>query len=363
MSASWTGRRLGGFTVEQELGRGGMGVVLLARQESLDRPAVLKKILEELVAHHPELEARFEREAHTAARLHHPNVVAVYDRFQHRGAHYIATEYVDGLDLGTLLEREKPLPWRIAATIALEVARGLEAIHAEGMLHRDLKPHNLLIGRRGEVKITDFGLALDTRGAALTQPGIAVGTPPYMAPEQLRGERVDSRADLFAFGCVLYELLVGRPPFEPPSEGEQGSLLARVESGAYPRLRARHPRVPRALRRIVRRCLKPRPARRMASATEIRRGLEALLERPSTVELRRVLASWLWERHVFETRENETVVMIAPGIGDAAGASHRLALVTAALLGAIGLLAYSVEHPGRVADWSESVVAAMPVRE
>ena len=214
------------------------------------------------------------------------------------GAHYIATEYVDGVDLATLLASESPLPWRIAAMIALEVARGLEAIHSEGTLHRDLKPQNLLVGRHGEVKITDFGLALDTSGSTLTQPGIAVGTPPYMAPEQLRGERVDTRADLFAFGCVLYEMLMGSPPFAMPKEDENESLLARVESGSYPRMRSTHRKLPRTLRRIVRQCLKPRAARRIASATEIRKGLEALLDRPSAADLRRGLSSWLWERHV-----------------------------------------------------------------
>ena len=193
------GRRLGGFTVERELGSGGMGMVVLARQESLDRPAVLKRIHPQLVAD-DELEARFEREAIAAARLHHPNVVGVYDRFHNRGQQYIATEYVDGVDLAGIFAAESRLPWRIAATIALEVTRGLEAIHAHGTLHRDVKPQNLLIGRHGEVKITDFGLALDVKGSALTQPGVAVGTPPYMAPEQLRGERVDPRADLFSLG-------------------------------------------------------------------------------------------------------------------------------------------------------------------
>jgi serine/threonine-protein kinase len=338
-----------------------MGLVLLARQESLDRPAVLKRILEELVAHHPELEARFEREAHTAARLHHPNVVAVYDRFQYRGAHYIATEYVDGVDLATLLASESPLPWKIAAMIALEVARGLEAIHADGTLHRDLKPHNLLVGRHGEVKITDFGLALDTSGSTLTQPGIAVGTPPYMAPEQLRGERVDTRADLFSFGCVLYEMLMGAPPFSLPKEDENESLLARVESGSYPRMRSASRKLPRVLRRIVRQCLKPKAARRVASAKEVRQRLEALLDRPSAADLRRSLSSWLWERHVFEVRANETVVMVAAGAGSRAPRRQgiRLTMAAAAAIGAVALLGYSVEHPTQITQWSDRVVARL----
>ncbi len=353
------GRRLGGFTVERELGRGGMGVVVLARQESLDRPAFLKRIHVEL-ARDAELEARFEREAIAAARLHHPNVVSVYDRFQHRGAQYIATEYVDGIDLSRVLESEFRLPWRIAATIALEIVRGLEAIHAEGTLHRDVKPQNLLIGRHGEVKITDFGLALDVSGSALTQPGIAVGTPPYMPPEQLRGERVDPRADLFAFGCVLYEMLTGRPPFEMPGEEADESMLARVESGRFPRIRSRCRDAPRALVRLVHLCLRPRAARRIGSAAEVRRRLESILDRPPREACRDTLAAYFWEHHVFESRPTETVVMVAR-----TGPSRpKRTIRTLAAVGALGLsmalLGFSWRHPDEILRWTDPLTRHLP---
>jgi serine/threonine-protein kinase len=351
------GRKLGGFSVERELGRGGMGLVLLARQESLDRPAVLKRILDGLLPTFPELEARFEREAHTAGQLHHPNVVAVYDRFQHRGAHYIATEFVDGLDLSELLEREGALPWRIAAMIALEVARGLEAIHAAGTLHRDLKPQNLLIGRQGEVKITDFGLALDLSGTQLTQPGVAVGTPPYMSPEQLRGERVDTRADLFSFGCVVYEMLTGRPPFEMPKETDADSLLARVESGNYPRIRRLSHKVPRALARMVRRCLKARPGRRLAAIADVRQRLEELLDRPSPADLHHTLSGWLWARQVFETRANETVVLIAAKPAPRVSRPIKFVAAAAALLAASALLVVSLRQPQFATRLGDAFVA------
>ena len=133
------GRVLGGFRVEGEIGRGGMGEVLLARQDTLDRPAVLKRILQDLSGP-SELAERFQREARSAGAVHHQNVVAVYDLFSHRGAQYIAQEYVDGADLAMALLLEAPIPWRIASLLALEVARGLEAVHAHGTLHRDLKP-------------------------------------------------------------------------------------------------------------------------------------------------------------------------------------------------------------------------------
>ncbi len=353
------GRRLGGFTVERELGRGGMGLVFLAKQESLDRPAVLKRILDGLLTQFPELEERFEREARTAGRLHHPNVVAVYDCFKHRGAHYIATEFVDGVDLSALLKNEGPLPWRIAALIALEVARGLEAIHAAGTLHRDLKPQNLLIGRQGEVKITDFGLALDTSGTQLTQPGVAVGTPPYMAPEQLRGERVDTRADIFAFGCVFYEMLSGRPPYETSPDDETGSLLARVESGGYSRIRKVARNTPRCLSRLLRHCLKSKPARRLAAIAEARRRLESILDRPSPADLRAMLSGWLWERQVFETRSNETVVMIAATTPSSTRRRLKLATALAALVSSGALLAISLDDPLTVTRWSDALLTRM----
>lgn len=331
-----------------------MGVVVLARQQSLDRPAVLKRIRSELAAD-PELEARFEREAIAAGRLHHPNVVSVYDRFQHRGAHYIATEYVDGVDLSIVLTNESRLPWRIAAIIALEMARGLEAIHAEGTLHRDVKPQNLLIGRRGEVKIADFGLALDPSGAGLTLPGTVIGTPPYMPAEQLRGERVDPRTDLFAFGCVLYEMLTGRPPFEVPDENAAESLLARVESGRYPRIRASRRDVPRSVVRLVRQCLRARATRRISSAAEARRKLETILNRPTPADCRSELTSFLWERHVFEPRATETVVMVAHTSSPNPRSRIRVAVATAALVASLIALGIALRYPEWIAVWTDEL--------
>lgn len=233
------------------------------------------------------------------------------------------------------------------------MARGLEAIHAEGTLHRDLKPQNLLVGRRGEVKITDFGLALDATGTALTQPGIAVGTPPYMPPEQLRGERVDPRADLFALGCVLYEMLSGHTPYEIKNdntdESAGKSLLSRIDSGRYVRLRKGRREIPRALAKLIRKCLAPRVTRRIGSATEVRRKLERLLDRPPRAECQSALASYPWERHVFEPRETETVVMIAR---ESSARPLRLAAAIGALAVSILSLGLSLRYPNEVTQWT-----------
>jgi serine/threonine-protein kinase len=310
-NGSAAGRTIGRFTVLEELGRGGMGVVYRAQQNGLERPAVLKKLRRDL-AEQDELLRRFEREARSAAAVHHQNVVTVYDQFQHRGDHYIAQEFVDGADLSKVLDRTGPLPWRIAGLVALEATRGLEAIHAQGTVHRDLKPANWLLGRRGEVKIADFGIALAPDGDPLTRPGLMVGSPPYMPPEQLVGERLDQRGDLFALGVILYEMLAGRTPYPEPSDEAAETWLTQRQKERYPRLRKVARGVPRFLDRLVRQCLRGKPRTRIPSAAEVRRILERGLGRPTPEEARAELAGWLWEHGVFEARDHETVVLIRP---------------------------------------------------
>jgi serine/threonine-protein kinase len=347
-------RSVGGYTVERELGSGGMGQVLLGRQVSLDRPAVLKKLRRDLAAV-PEGVERFQREARAAAALHHPNVVAVYDCFSFRGDPYIAQEYVDGVDLGSALERAGRLPARIAGLIALEIARGLEAIHARGTVHRDLKPANVLLSRRGEVKIADFGIAIDPTGPALTRTGIVLGTPAYMSPEHLQGERIDARGDLFALGVLLYEMLAGSRPYEPPAEGapESEALLPRMRREDYVALRRREPKVPRSMARLVRRLLRARARQRTQSATLLRRELELLLRPPATPELQAELAEWLWERGVFQLRDNETVIQV--GVRRSPRRNVVWPVALAAGLGMVGVL--WVRAAPQPLPWARGVIA------
>jgi serine/threonine protein kinase len=332
-------RTIGSFAIERELGAGGMGVVLLGRHASLERLAVLKRLRPELAASE-ELVERFAREARAAAAVHHQNVVAVYDWISWRGERYIAQEYVDGVDLRAGLAELGCVPWRVAALIGLEIVRGLEAIHARGTVHRDLKPANVLLGRNGDVKIADFGIAIGPSHDGLTQPGTTIGTPPYVAPEQLLGERVDARGDLFALGVLLYELLAGAPPFREPAEGEKDTLLQRIQRGRFARVRSVAPLAPRWLARLVHSLLRAKPRSRPGSAQRVRRLLERKL-RVFPTDARLEIATHLWSEGVFQPREGDTVVLsrLAPEGGGLRRLRH-LALA-AGLAGALALAAWT----------------------
>jgi serine/threonine-protein kinase len=303
-------RVVGSFEVVEEIDQGGMGVISLARQPVLGRLVVLKRIHRRLLDE-PGMLERFEREARAAATVHHQNVVAVYDCFAARGDHYIAQEFVDGRDLRSILVQLDRLDPAIAGLIGLEIARGLEEIHARGIIHRDLKPANILIGSGGEVKIADFGIALDRRGDSLTRPGTLVGSVPYMSPEQMLGEPVDYRSDLFAFGILLYEMLAGEPPFQASEEGAVDTLLERIQRSSFdsPRHHARN--VPFHLVRLIRRCLQPRPGRRIPSASHLRRSLEWRRWATSPADCRREIAAWLWSRGVFRPTDGRTTLQPA----------------------------------------------------
>ena len=209
---SMVGREFSHFRVERELGRGGMGVVWLAHDLTLDRPVALKLIRLE---HADETgRARFVREARSATKLSHPNVVTVYEAGTHDGELYIAMEYIPGTTLRDMLARGGPLPVPRFARLAADLAGALAAAHARGILHRDIKPGNVLVAPDGTAKLADFGLArsLDieaddqTTIEKLTKSGAVMGTPAYLAPEQLVGSPADERSDLFALGLLLYEL-------------------------------------------------------------------------------------------------------------------------------------------------------------
>lgn len=203
----------GRYTLEREIGRGGMGSVWLGQDEALGRPVAMKRIGMIPGADGPDL-ARVEREAKLAARLNHPHVVAVYDLVDEGDHQWLVMEYVEGVNLSALVRRDGPLSVDTAAALIGQAARALSQAHAAGIVHRDVKPSNLLVTESGQVKLTDFGIARASADAALTQTGLVTGSPAYLAPEVATGKSASTASDVWSLGATLFHALEGRPPYD-----------------------------------------------------------------------------------------------------------------------------------------------------
>ncbi len=264
----------GAFTIESEIGRGGMGVVYRAHDEKLKRTVAVKVLPPEL-AYRRDIRARFVREAETAARLSHPHIVPIHAVGEANDLVYFVMGYVDGESLAVRIKRRGRLSLEEARRIMRETSDALAAAHQQGVIHRDVKPDNILLeGTRGRVMVTDFGIAkaLSAEGGTLTDTGIAIGTPAFMSPEQAAGERViDGRSDVYSLGVVAYQMITGELPFQAPTV--PGLLMKQISTPATPVDRLR-PETPREFALTVMRCLEKDPDDRWASADALRRALE-----------------------------------------------------------------------------------------
>jgi serine/threonine protein kinase/TolB-like protein len=276
------GSRLGCYEIIAELGSGGMGQVYRAHDTKLGRQVAIK-ILHQEVAQDKDTLSRFQREARALAQLNIPSVATIYDLVEADGLLFLVMELVPGQTLAERLRSEGPLPLREALTVGLHVAEALEASHEKGIVHRDLKPANIKITPDGKTKLLDFGLAKSLAGSdagsghdwvtlAPTQPGVVMGTPPYMSPEQTRGQDVDKRTDIWAFGCVLYETLAGRRAFGGHTVSDVLASIIERE----PDWSALPATTPDDLRKLIQRCLVKDPARRLRDIGEARIMLEEL---------------------------------------------------------------------------------------
>jgi len=265
---------LGGrYEVLQLLGRGGMGAVYKAHDKELDRIVALKLIRPDL-ARNPEMVRRFKQELILARQITHKNVIRIFDLGQSEGIKFITMDFVEGHDLRALLKEKGKFPPREAARIMLQICRALEAAHGEHVIHRDLKPQNIMLDGKGRVYVMDFGIARSVHVPGMTQTGALIGTPEYMSPEQARGENLDQRSDIFSLGVILYEILTGKKPY--PSDVPIATLWKRMQEPVIPPVKL-EPSLPLALNGIVVKALQIEPESRFASAREMAHRLEIWL--------------------------------------------------------------------------------------
>lgn len=268
------------YELMEKIGEGGMAVVYKARCTFLDRWVAIK-ILRDQYANNPEFVDRFQREARAAARLAHPNIVSIYDVGEDQGRHFIVMEYVQGENLKDYLSRRGPLTPQTVAEMGQQVAAALAHAHCRGIIHRDIKPHNLLVSPEGQVKVTDFGIARAAAASSLTETGVVLGSVHYFSPEQAQGGAVDARSDIYALGVVLYELLTGEPPFT--GDSPIAIALSHLDSEP-PAVAELCPYVPEDLEQAIMKAMAKDPAHRYQTAGELNRALAPAASRTRAQE-------------------------------------------------------------------------------
>src|SRR4051812_47777159 len=368
-TTSLSGRRIGPYEVREQVGRGGMGVVYAAQDARLGRTVALK-MLPPSYSRDAVARERLAREARAAAALSHPSIATVYALEEIDGDLFIASELVRGQTLRTSLASGALQPARLLDTLQ-QIAEALEAAHAHGIVHRDLKPENVLCTSEGRVKVVDFGIArhltpMAEPRAALTLTGAQLGTPGYMAPEQLRGRQIDARADIFAFGVMAYELATGVHPF---GGSDPAALLERLVSDDPPLSR---PFEPAALDGIVRRCLRSDPTARYQSGADLLQALRALgsVPEPRPPAATALGGAWWWQFHQVAVSILTIAAVIVVGFRkawvDPYGSAAFLAiLVLATITTTLRLHMWFVSqvHPGTLAPLRRRVLRWVVVCE
>jgi len=267
------GEQFGDFIILTKVGEGGMGTVYKAKNRKLNRVVALKTITPSLLAAKPDMVKRFLREAQSAARLEHPNIVRVYSVGEINGHHYIEMQFIQGRTLADVLKERGRLDVEEALRIARGVAVALQCAHENGIIHRDIKPQNIMLTDRGEVMVADFGLAKATESTEITAPGQPLGTPAYMSPEQCEGKSADPRSDIYSLGATLFRMITGKPPFT----AETPLALMRMHADTpAPDPREVRQDIPREVATLIRKMLKKRPEERFQSCREIIEAIDRI---------------------------------------------------------------------------------------
>ena len=347
--------RIGHYSIISELGRGGMGVVYKAHEDSLNRFVALK-VLGKHLSEDESFVERFKREAQSAASLNHPNIVQVYAIDEFEGQHYFAMEYVQGTSIQQMIKSQGSLDAVAAGRLILQAASGLGAAHGRGIVHRDIKPANLMVDERGLVKITDFGLALLAAGTTrLTATGMFMGTPGYLSPEQCLDEDIDQRTDIYSLGVSFYEMLTGITPLSADSPLALLRQIIDVEPKDVGELR---PEVPEALRVILRKMMAKKPADRYADCAALIIDLQAWLETAGSTgsDISAAIAATMAAPSSGTNTEATVVVDSAQMAGNNAGGSPpggkrmSAALLTAVIVVLMAGVGYAAWHFGIVED-------------
>jgi len=301
------GAILGGrYEIIQTLGQGGMGAVYKARDREVDRVVALKVIRPEL-ANQPQILMRFKQELILSRQVTHKNVIRIFDLGEADNIRFITMEFVAGRDLHSLLRDSTPLTLEEKVKIVIQVCRALDAAHAEGVVHRDLKPQNIMVENTGRVVVMDFGIAHSMEESGATSTGMLLGTPAYVSPEQAKGEKIDPRSDIYTLGIVFYELLTGKIPFE--SETVVGLLIKRLQERPVPPIE-KNKDIPQALSDIVIKCLAVEKEQRYQTTNDLERDLEGWLASPAT--FRTAMAARAAEQRLGKAEEGRTIV--TPGM-------------------------------------------------
>jgi len=303
---------IGKYKIQSLIAKGGMGAVYKALHPTLKRNVIIKKLT---IRGNSAITERFKREAQILLDFNDPNIVHLFDYFKEGSSHYIVLEYVDGMSLDVLLKKRRYLSGALSLYVFLEACKALKYAHNHGVIHRDIKPGNILISRKGAVKLADFGIAAveQTDDQDLTKEGVTLGTASYMPPEQFKNSKnVDKRADIYAMGVMLYEMVSGKRPF--PGNFAPDTLLS-IQKGRFTPIRKINPETPPVIARLIRKMIRPNPKRRYRNMSAVIRIVEKYLKRLPVETIREALAQCVtnqkYEEPVFKPRKKKRLVALS----------------------------------------------------